>query len=177
MQKKLQHEVEKSDEAVREWTAAVARISTELNTANAALMRAKGHRETNAMAARLGDAAAIAAIKHARSEQHTSEQDIIDLQLALPEAQAQLANAEKAAASARHAVAKVIAEQKMRARVEVAGKIDAATADFTRLFNEYEKLGHEIINMDVMPQQNMFGSVSHDGALGLTHQIKSTFGL
>jgi hypothetical protein len=118
------------------------------------------------MAARLGNETAIAAIKHARSEQHTAEQDIVDLQLALPEAQAQLASAERAAASARHAVAKVIAEQKMRVRVEVAGKIDAAIADFTRLFNEYEKLGHEIINTDVLPQQ-MFGSVNHDGAIGL----------
>jgi hypothetical protein len=40
-------------------------------------------------------------------------------------------------------------------------------ADFARLFHEFEKLGHEIINTDVMPQQNMFGSVNHDGALGL----------
>jgi len=54
----------------------------------------------------------------------------------------------------------------MRERIEVAGKIDAVISDFTRLFNEYEKLGHEIINMDVMPH-NMFSSANHEGAIGL----------
>lgn len=161
---RLQKSVDEAEAKAADWRRSVAAISTELNTANAALVRAKGHRETHAMAARLGDATAKAAVAHARSEQHAAEQDIVDLQIALPEAQAQLAAAEKVAATARHAVAKVIAEQKMRARIEVACQIDAVIADFTRLFNEYEKLGHEIMNMDTMPH-NMFGTANHDGSL------------
>jgi len=164
---RLEKQVDETAAVVADWKRSVAAIETALHTANASLARAKQLRESLALNASLGNAEAIAQIKHARSEQNTAEQTIGDLQIALPEAQAQLANAEKAAASARHAVAKVIAEQKMRARVEVAGKIDAVIADFTRLFFEYEKFGNEIMNMDVMPQQNMFCSVNHDGALGL----------
>jgi hypothetical protein len=161
----LEKSIAEAEAKVADWRRSVATIEGQLHAAGLTLTKAKEDREKHAMSARLGDATAIAAIKHARGEQHTSEQDIVDLQLSLPQAQAQLAIAEKNAASARHAVAKVIAEQKMRARIEVCRKIDAVIAEFTSLFNLYEKLGHEIINADVMPQQNMFGTANQDGSL------------
>jgi len=108
----LEKLVAEKESVVADWKRSVAAIETELNTANAALARARGHRETHALKASLGDATATAAVKHARSEQHNAEETIGDLSIALPEARAHLAEAEKAAASARHAVAKVLAEQK-----------------------------------------------------------------
>jgi hypothetical protein len=159
--------VAENESVVADWKRSVAALETELNTANASLARAKGHRETKAMAARLGDATAIAAIKAARSEQHAAEQDIVDLQIALPEAQAQLAIAKKNAASARHAVAKVIAGQKMVARVKVAGQIDSVVADLTQLLSEFEKLGNQIANMEVAVPHNMLGMSNHENAIGL----------
>jgi hypothetical protein len=165
LQRLEKHVTEKSA-IVSEWKRSAAAIETELNTANASLARAKGNRETNAMSARLGDAAAIAAIKLARGEQHVAEQDIVDLQLALPEAQAQLALAERNAESARRELAQHHAQQLQRSRIEVAGKIDAEIAELTRLLNEFEKLGHAIANMDAIPR-NLYGMADHEGAIGL----------
>jgi hypothetical protein len=166
----LQRLEKSADEAaavVTEWRGTIARIETELNVANLALENAKKTREAHALKAAMGDAHAVSEIKHARSEAATAEATIADLAVALPAATAELAAAEKAAASARHELAKLIAEGLMRKRIALAGQIDGVIADFTRLFIEYEKLGNEIINSDVMPQQNMFGSVSHDSSLGL----------
>jgi hypothetical protein len=86
---KMQHlekQVADTAEVVREWTNSVARIETELNTANLALMRAKKQREAHALNAAMNDPAAIAAVKHARAEQQSAEQTTGDLQIALPEA-------------------------------------------------------------------------------------------
>ena len=167
LEAELEAEVARTAAVVADWRRSIAALETQLHTAGLSLTRAKQLRESLALNASLGNAEAIAQIKHARTEQHSAEQTTADLQIALPEAQAQLAIAEKNAEGARHALTKILAEQVMKKRIIVAGKIDAAIADFTRLFNEFEKLGHEIINMDVMPGQNMFGSVNHDGALGL----------
>ena len=162
----LEKRVAETAAVVADWQRSIAAIETQLHTANLALTRAKGHRETNAMSARLGDATAIAAIKHARSEQHAAEQDIVDLQIALPEAQAQLASSERDAASARHRLAKLLAEGKMKERIAVAGELDVAIANLARLYDEYSRLGREIVNMpDALPQ-NSFVMVNHEGAMG-----------
>jgi DNA repair exonuclease SbcCD ATPase subunit len=162
----LEQSVIEAEARVADWKRSVAAIETELNTANAALVRAKGHREAHAMAARLGDATAKAVVAQARDEQHAAEQDIVDLQIALPAAAEQLATAEKSAASARHALAKLQAEALMRQRIEVAGQIDEVIAEFTRLFGQYEKFGREIANMPGILPANTFGMVNHDDALG-----------
>jgi predicted nucleic acid-binding Zn-ribbon protein len=99
----LEKAVAETAAVVADWQRSIAAIETQLNTANLALTRAKKHRESHALKASLGDAEATAQIKHARSEQHSAEQTIADLAVALPAAEAHLANAEKAAASARHA--------------------------------------------------------------------------
>jgi chromosome segregation ATPase len=163
---RLEKRVAETAAVVTDWKRSVAAIQTELNTANAALMRAKNQRETHAMAARLGDATAAAAVKSARGEQYVAEQDIVDLQLALPEAQAKLATAERNAESARRELAQHHAQQLQRSRIEVAGQIDAVIADFTRLLNEYEKLGHAIANADALPR-NLHGMSDHEGCIGL----------
>jgi molecular chaperone GrpE (heat shock protein) len=151
---------------VTEWKRHAAAIETELNTANASLARAQEHRSTHALQASLGEAAAIAAVEIARSEQHSAEQTIGDLQISLQQAQAKLAGAEKNAESARRELAKFLAEKIMKKRIEVAGQLDAAIADFARLFNEFEKLGHEIANAGAVPR-NLHGMADHEGAIGL----------
>jgi hypothetical protein len=140
----LEKQVVETAAIVADWKRSIAAIETQLHTADLALMSAKGHRETHALKASLGDATAIAAVKHARSEQHSAEQTTGDLQIALPEAQAQLASAEKAAASARHELAKLHGEKLMRQRVAAAGRMDAAFAEAASAYNDFERLGREL---------------------------------
>jgi hypothetical protein len=164
---KLEKQVDETAAVVADWKNTVAKIQTELNIATLARDNATKAREKHALAAAMQDAHAVSEIKHARSAEAEAAAKLADLAIALPAAEKKLADAERGAASARHELGKLIAEQSMRKRIALAGQIDGVIADFSRLFSEYEKLGHEIINMDVMPQQNMFGSVNHDGALGL----------
>jgi hypothetical protein len=163
---RLEKAVDDTATITADWKRHAAAIETELNTANASLARAQEHRSTHALQASLGEAAAIAAVEIARSEQHSAEQTIGDLQISLPQAQAKLAGAEKAAESARRELAKFLAEKIMKKRIEVAGQLDSAIAEFARLFNEFEKLGNEIANAGAVPR-NMFGVSDHDGAIGL----------
>jgi hypothetical protein len=151
---------------VDEWASNIKKIEAEFGAANLARANAKKIREANALKASMGDAGALAAVKHARSEQHTAEQTIDDLKIALPEAEAQLAAAEKAATSARNQLARFNAEILMRKRIDVAGQLDAAIAAFADLYREYEKIGDEIINMpDVMPR-NLHGISNVEGTVG-----------
>ena len=163
----LERAVETAEAKVADWRRSVATIEGQLHAAGDTLTKAKEKREQHAMAARLGDATAKAAIAHARSETHAAEQDVIDLQIALPEAQAQLASAERDAASARHGLAKLLAEGKMRERIAVSGEIDVAIANLARLYADYTRLGSEIVNMPGALPQNGFGMVNHEGAMGV----------
>jgi hypothetical protein len=165
---RLEKRVAETAAVVTEWKGTIAKITTEINNANVAHANAKKTREEHGLKAAMGDANSVSEITHARSSQTSAEQTIADLaDIALPAATTHLANAERAAASARRNLAQYHAGLLQRRRVEVAGEIDSVIADFVRLFGEFEKLGHEIANSEVMPQQNMFGSVSHDGAIGL----------
>jgi hypothetical protein len=164
---RLEKAVDETGIVVAEWKQTVAQITTQFNTATLARDNATKVRATHALKAAMHDAHAVSEVENARSVQAGAEQTIADLAVALPAAEAELAVAEKNAAGARRAVAKLKAEGLMKERIILAGKIDLAIADFARLFAEYEKLGNQIANSEVMPQQNMFGSVSHDGAIGL----------
>jgi chromosome segregation ATPase len=170
---RLEKQVDETAAVVADWKRSIAAIETQLNSANLALTRAKQLRESLALNASLGVSEAVAQIKHARSEQNTAEQTIGDLHIALPEAQAQLASAEKAAESARREVAQYHAQQLQRQRVEVAGQLDAAISDFTRLFGEFEKLGNQIANMEAVPR-NMHGMADHESAIGL-RRVRAAF--
>ena len=144
MQKHLEKQVTETAAVVTEWKSAISKIETQFNVANLARANAKKIREANALKASMGDAAAVAAIKHARSEQHTAEQTIGDLQIALPEAEAQLAMAEKNAASARHELAKLFGEKLMRQRVAAAARMDAAFSEAASAYGDFERLGREL---------------------------------
>jgi hypothetical protein len=160
MQKHLEKQVADTAAVVTEWKNAIAQIETQLNVASLTLGRAKKHREDHALKASLGDATAIAAVKHARGEQHTAEQNIGDLTLALPEAQAQLAIAEKNAESARHELAKLHGEKLMRARVAAAAKMDTAFGELAEAFADFERLGRELQSFpDLRIAQS--GNMSH----------------
>jgi hypothetical protein len=163
---RLEKGVAETAALVADWKRTVADIETQANVANLALARAKKARETHALQSARGDAAALEAVKRARSEQLAAEQIIGDLTIALPEALAHLANAERAAESARHELAKFHAEVLIRRRIDVAGQLDQVTANFARLYGEYQKLGVEIIDMpDAMPK-NLHGMSNVEGAVG-----------
>jgi hypothetical protein len=164
----LQQRVEDTAAVVQAWGSAISRLEAELNTANLAVMRAKKQRETHALKAAMSDEAALAAVKQARIEQQSAEATIGDIEISLPQARAELASAEREAAGARRAVARVMAEQLMKKRIEVSGRIDSVIADLlTPLLDEYEKLGGEIVNMPDVVSRSIFGVASNETALGL----------
>jgi hypothetical protein len=162
----LEKTVTETAAVVIEWKNTISGIEAQFQTANLALAKAKKIREANALKASMGDAAAVAAVKLARAEQLAAEQTILDLEIARPAAQAQLAAAEKAAESARCELAKFHAEKLMRKRIDVAAELDVAIADFARLYVEYEKLGREVVAMDALPR-SLHGMANHEGAVGL----------
>src|ERR1700722_5889273 len=133
-------DVAEAEAKVADWRRSVATIEGQLHAAGLTLTKAKEERDRHAMAARLGDPTAKAAIAHARTETHAAEQDVIDSQIALPKAQEHLALAERDAASARHRLAKLLAEGKMRERIAVAGELDVAIAHPARPDRESTRL-------------------------------------
>jgi hypothetical protein len=170
----LEQQVTDSAAVVQAWSNAIARLETELNTANLAVLRAKKQREAHGLKAAMGDAVAQAAVRDARQEQQSAEATIGDLEISLPQARTELASAEKAAAGARAELAGFMARHLMRKRVEVACKIDSAIADLAKLLLEFESLGRDISNADT--RTNMFGmSSNHESAIGL-RRVRAAFG-
>ncbi len=166
MSKTLEDAVAATAATVANWRTKIAKIETQIATENHAITIATKHREQHALAATLGDANAVAAIKQARSEQHEAEQRVADLAIALPAAAENLAAAEKAAAAARAELGKFNAAVLIRQRVDIACQLDTVIAEFARLYREYEKLGARIEAMDTMPR-TMHGASDHEGAMGL----------
>jgi hypothetical protein len=165
MQKQLEAKVSETAASVTNSKNSIAKIQTQLNSANLALTRARKERESHALQASLGDATAVAAIKAARDAQRDAEALLDDLRVALPAAEASLAEAEKAAASAKAALSRFVAEGLMRKRIENAAQIDAWLAAGASLFDVRAKLGTEIVNMDVMPR-TMHGTSNYEEAMG-----------
>jgi len=156
----LEKQVEDTSACVTEWKRALANIEQQFQAANLARATAKKRREANALKASMADPGAVAAVKQERGEQQAAEQTIEDLKVALPEAQAQLATAEKTPASARHELAMFHAQLLMRKRIEVAARIDAAIAEFSAAFKEFEKLGREIEAVPDLLARNLHGVMS-----------------
>jgi hypothetical protein len=113
--------------------------------------------------AHLGDAAAQKALAHIRHECDEAAQSLGDLQLALPEAQQQLAAAEAAHKGAEAEQRKVITGRLARERVAAAARIDAALAEVAAAFLDYERLGKEL-----------FGAADHGGVMS---QLEGILGL
>jgi hypothetical protein len=164
----LEKQVTEAEAKVADWQEKVKALQQQISESTQTVAVATREREQHALTASLGNHAAIAAIKTARSNQHEAEQRLADLVVALPAAQAQLAEAERIATGARRAVAKVAAEQLMKKRIEVSGQIDSVIADLLiPLLDEYEKLGGEIVNMPDVVSRSIFGVASNETALGL----------
>jgi hypothetical protein len=157
---RLEKNVDDTAAVVQDWKNTIAKIETEFNVANLARDHATKARETHALAAAMQDAHAIAEIKHARSAHATAEATLADLAVALPAAATHLANAEKAAESARHQLAKLHGEKIMRARVVAAARMDAAFAESAAAFEDFSRLGREPQNF---PDLNIgvSGNISH----------------
>jgi hypothetical protein len=168
MQTILEKQVTEAEAKVADWQEKVKALQQQIAESTQVVAVATREREQHALTASLGNHAAIAAIKTARSNQHEAEQRLADLVVALPAAQAQLAEAERGATGARRAIAKVMAEKLMKKRVEVSGQIDSVIADLlTPLLDEYEKLGGEIVNMPDVVSRSIFGVASNEAALSL----------
>jgi chromosome segregation ATPase len=162
----LEDAVAKTAATVTDWRTKIAKIEAQIAAENHAITIAKQHRERHTLDSTLGDSHAIAAIKKARSEQHEAEQRLADLEFALPAARLRIVEAEGEAKIARSNLAKFEAEILQRERVDVAGELDKAIAEFARLYGRYEKLGREIVSMPDILGQNLFGMVNHEGAVG-----------
>jgi hypothetical protein len=150
----------------------LADIEAQAHTANTALARAKKVRESCALQSAKGDAIAIAAIKQARSEQNNAEQILGDLKIAHPEAAANLANAEKAAAYARHELALHQAMGLKRQRVAAAARIDAGLAEASAGYADYHRLGVELQNFPDLHIAQGGGMAFFEGTSG----VKRLFG-
>jgi hypothetical protein len=125
-------------------------------------------REEHGLAAALGESTALAAVKKARAEQHEAEQHLADLAaIALPASRVHLANAEKAAAAARHALAMHHGEKLMRQRVAAAAQMDQAFAVCAAAFGEYERLGQELQNFPDLNLAQGGGMARWEDAAGL----------
>jgi hypothetical protein len=143
----LEKQIADAAAVVTDWKNTIANIETQFHAANLALANAKKVREAYALKAAMGDADAVASVKHARGEQHSAEQTVADLKVALPEAEAQLAAAVKAMAFAQHELSRFEAECLAQERVRVAARIDVLITEFSNVFSDYDRLGSEIANM------------------------------
>jgi hypothetical protein len=139
--KTLEDAVTETAAVVTDWKNSIAKIETQLNSANLALAKSKQEGEIHRAKAAAGDAAAIGACKHAQDAQREAESTITEIRLvALPKAVSQLAEAEREAENARRDLAKPHIEALKREVVADAAVIDeglavAAAAQERRLRN------------------------------------------
>jgi hypothetical protein len=92
-----------------------------------------------------GDVGAKNALDKLLTEDLAAERTLADLRLVvLPQAEAELANAERTLKSAETEFRKKEIERLARARVDAARQIDQALADFSAAFADYESLGREL---------------------------------
>jgi hypothetical protein len=162
----LEKQIAETAKIVESWQSNIAAIESQIANANSRLANSESQRKRFALDASLKNPDAIAGIAKARAEQSAAEGDQADLSHALSQAKARLIEAESEAKIARNNLAKFEAEVLMRKRVDVAGQLDEVIAEFVRLHSAYEKLGNEIVNMDVLPQHAHGITNHHDGALG-----------
>jgi hypothetical protein len=166
MKPALEKAVADTARVVSDWKTNQGKIETAISDANARLAKAEANRKKFALDANLGNSDAIKEIATARAVHAAALGDTADLQQALSDAKARLVEAEAAAKTARSNLARFEVEILQRKRVDIAGKLDAVSAEFARLYREYEALGREIVNMpDALPP-NMHGISNVEGAVG-----------
>jgi hypothetical protein len=148
-----------------EWAANIRKIESQIANANSRLEKSEAHRKKFALDASLGNPDAISQITKARAESLSAAGDQADLSHALADAKLRLVEVEGAAKAAMSNLAKFEVEILQRKRVDIAGELDQVSADFARLYAQYEALGAQIVSMDVLPR-TMVGMSNHEGAVG-----------
>ena len=162
----LEHAITEAAKRVASWTANAKKIEQQIAAAKGRIATADNQRKQSALAASLGDRAAIGELAAARAVHATAVGDLADLGQALNDAAAKLWEAEAEAKGARNTLAKFEADVLKRKRVALASEIDKTVATLASQYREYEQLGNEIVNMDVLPQHAHRITNRHDGALG-----------
>jgi Tfp pilus assembly protein FimV len=152
--------------SVESWQSNIKAIEAQIASAHSRLEKSEAQRKRFALDASLGNAQATAEIAKARAEAAAAAGDQSDLGHALSQSKEKLIEAEREATIARNNLARFATEILMRRRIDLAGQLDKVIDEFSRLHSEYEKLGTEIVNMDVLPQHAHGITNHHDGALG-----------
>jgi chromosome segregation ATPase len=139
--------LEKASADVTTWRDRVRTLNENIAKAEAVAAASIRARQENVLAASLGDSAAKENLATVLEDDRRSERHLSDLQLALPLAMAELANAEGALKAAETEFRKKEIERLARARVEAASEIDRAFADFSRAWANYESLGSDLLDL------------------------------
>ena len=160
--KALEGTVVTTSDAVSAWKTNQAKIETAIADANDRLAKAEALRKDFALDANLGNVQATTAIAKARAESTNAEHDRSDLQHALSQAGVKLAEAEAAAIQARHHLGRHQAGLLMRQRIRVAARIDAAIAEFSAAYSEFDDLGHKIKTMPDLLARNLHGMANSE---------------
>lgn len=161
----LEHAITEAAKRVASWTANAKKIEQQIAAAKGRIATADNQRKQSALAASLGDRAAIGELAAARAVHATAVGDLADLGHALNDAAAKLWEAEAEAKGARNALAKFEADVLKRKRVALAGEIDKTVATLASQYREYEQIGNEIVNTDPLPL-NLHGMNNAEGAAG-----------
>jgi chromosome segregation ATPase len=161
----LEHAITEAAKRVASWTANAKKIEQQIAAAKGRIATADNQRKQSALAASLGDRAAIGELAAARAVHATAVGDLADLGQALNDAAAKLWEAEAEAKGARNTLAKFEADVLKRKRVALAGEIDKTVATLASQYREYEQIGNEIVNTDPLPL-NLHGMSNAEGAAG-----------
>jgi hypothetical protein len=161
----LDHAITEAAKRVASWTANAKKIEQQIAAAKGRIATADNQRKQSALAASLGDRAAIGELAAARAVHATAVGDLADLGQALNDAAAKLWEAEAEAKGARNTLAKFEADVLKRKRVALAGEIDKTVATLASQYREYEQIGSEIVNTDPLPL-NLHGMSNAEGAAG-----------
>jgi hypothetical protein len=163
---RLEGQIIEANAVAEQWRTNQSSINTQIASARAIIESADADRKRLALAASLGDPEATGALAKARAAHTASVSDLADLGHALDEAAAKLSEAQAEAVNAHRALAKFEAAGLKRERVNLAGEIDSVIAKLASLLSEFDDIGAEIAAKEPL-QQNMFGSLTNDGAIGL----------
>ena len=161
----LDHAITEAAKRVASWTANAIKIEQQIAAAKGRIATADSQRKQSALAASLGDRAAIGELAAARAVHATAVGDLADLGQALNDAAAKLWEAEAEAKGASNTLAKFEADVLKRKRVALAGEIDKTVATLASQYREYEQIGSEIVNTDPLPL-NLHGMSNAEGAAG-----------
>jgi hypothetical protein len=145
----MHHEtkLEKASADVTTWRDRVRTLNENIAKAEAVAAASIRARQENVLSASLGDSAAKENLATVLEDDRRAERHLSDLQLALPLAMAELANAEGALKAAETEFRKKEVERLAIARVAAATAIDQAFADFSRAWGTFSDLGQELLDL------------------------------